>query len=372
MIQKSSPEPDSLPKINSVETNPTFILKLPPRALRRLAIWALAVAVVVWILALLPALRSVMTILVVALFLSFILEPIVSFLENHGINRGLASVLVFALLVFMGILAFKFLTPIVSHEVKELSAGINDQSPGDVMHKLQEKLGDNIPILSNPMIQDEIKKKSDDILKRSFSMVADVLSAVVSMIMLAFITFFFLKDGRRMKKRIISLVPNRYFEMALLIVYKINRQLGKYIRGQLLVAFIVGSMSISALYLLDIRYYFFIGALAGLANMIPYFGPIVGALPAIVIAVLDTGDLGAIAAVAVAFASIQLFENIFVSPFVVSRSVSLHPLTIILVILVGGQLLGIFGMLLAVPTASIVKVTFQEVTWGIRNYRVLD
>ncbi len=161
-----------------------------------------------------------------------------------------------------------------------------------------------------------------------------------------------------MKKTVVSWVPNRYFEMTLIILHKTGTQLGRYIRGQLLVASIVGSLSIFALYLLEIKYAFFIGAMAGLANMIPYFGPIVGAVPAIIMALIhNDGSLEIVAVVAVAFATIQLFENIFVSPFIVSKSVELHPLTVIIVILIGGQLVGIFGMLLAVPTASIIKVT---------------
>ncbi len=359
--------PDSLNN-----SHQTLTLKLPAYAVRKIALWALMAMVFFWVLTLLPALHSVLSILVTAIFLSLILSPVVDFCENRGINRGLASILVFAVIVFLAIAGFKFLAPIISHELHEISAGIDEQSPVDVMQKVREKIGDSIPFLSSPTVQAEITKKVNDVLKQSFTVVVDVLSAVVSMIMLAFITFFFLKDGRRIKKTLISWVPNRYFEMALIIVHKINAQLGRYIRGQLLVALIVGSLSIFALYLLEIRYYFFIGTLAGLANMIPYFGPLVGALPAIVLAFLDTGEFGAIVAVIVAFASIQLFENVFVSPFIVSKSVELHPLTIIVVILIGGHLLGIFGMLLAVPTASIVKVTTQELSWGLKSYRIFD
>lgn len=337
--------------------------------MRNIFLFLVALLVIASLLWIVPALHSVINIVIIALFLSLILDPMVNFLENRGIKRLFGSILVFALIIFLAVAGFKFLAPVVSLEIKELSAGFNDESPGEVMDKISEKLGD-IPFLSNQEVQQKIKMKLTSILEKSFTVVFDILSAVVSMIMLAFITFFFLKDGRRMKKAIISWVPNRYFEMSLIIIHKINTQLGRYIRGQLLVAFIVGALSVLALYLLEIRYYFFIGALAGLANMIPYFGPIVGATPAIIIAVLDTGTMGAIAAVVVAFASIQLFENVFVSPFIVSKSVELHPLTIIIVILIGGQLLGLFGMLLAVPVASIVKVTSREIAWGLKNYRI--
>ena len=351
------------PSVLSVRFNPGTIKKIIGGFVLTLGFVA--------VLILIPILQSVVTILIIAFFLALILNPIVNFIENRGIARLLASVLVFAMIIFLGGVGFKFLAPRITNEIKQLSSGLNEQSPGETLQKLQENLGDKIPFLSNPMIQKELKKKIDDLVKKSFSMVVNVLSAVVSIIMLAFITFFLLKDGRRMKKKVVSWVPNRYFEMTLIILHKTGTQLGRYIRGQLLVASIVGSLSIFALYLLEIKYAFFIGAMAGLANMIPYFGPIVGAVPAIIMALIhNDGSLEIVAVVAVAFATIQLFENIFVSPFIVSKSVELHPLTVIIVILIGGQLVGIFGMLLAVPTASIIKVTARELHWGLKNYRI--
>ncbi len=323
------------------------------------------------LLAILPAIKSIIIIILSAFFFAFLLFPLVNFIENRGADRLLAVAVVFVAMVLIGILGFELLAPVISNEIQQMNAGIKDQSPGEVLRQLYEKVGDKIPILANPGIQEEINLQISSLLQNSFSMVVSILSAFISIIMTAFITFFLLKDGRRMKKTVVSWVPNRYFEMALIILHKTSNQLGRYIRGQLLVAFIVGALSISALYLLNIRYYFFIGAMAGLANMIPYFGPLVGAIPAVIIALIDTGSFGAVAVVAVAFASIQLFENIFVSPFIVSKSVELHPLTIIIVILIGGKLMGIFGMLLAVPTASIIKVTAREIIWGFKNYRIL-
>ena len=354
------------------EVRQILTLSLPPGTVRRIALWAVIGLAFFWIVALLPTLQSLLVILVAATFLSLLLEPVVTLFENRGVNRTLSSVLVFAILVFLAIIAFKFLTPIVSQEISSVSAGISDESSTNAMQQLQDKLGDNIPFFSSPAVQVAIKKKVDLLMKSSLTMVVDILSAIMSMFMAAFITFFFLKDGRRIKKRLISWMPNRYFEMSLILIHRIATQLGRYIRGQLLVSLIVGSMSVFALYLLDVRYYFFIGALAGLANMIPYFGPLVGAMPAIIVAFLDTGEVGSIAAVAVAFGSIQMFESVLVAPYIVSKSVELHPLTIILVVLTGGKLLGIFGMLLAVPVSSIIKVMSVEISWGLQNYRVFD
>ncbi len=355
-----------------MEQPPIVSVRFNPGLIKKITIGLGLILGLAALLFLIPILQSVVTIIIIAFFLALILNPIVDFIENRGIARLLASVLVFAVILFMGGVGFKFLAPKIANEVKQLSSGVDDQSPGETLQKLQDNLGSKIPFLSNPTIQKELKTKINELLKKTLSVVVNVLSAAVSIVMLAFITFFLLKDGRRMKKKVVSWVPNRYFEMTLIILHKTGTQLGRYIRGQLLVASIVGSLSIFALYLLEIKYAFFIGAMAGLANMIPYFGPIVGAVPAIIMALIhNDGSLEIVAVVAVAFATIQLFENIFVSPFIVSKSVELHPMTIIIVILIGGQLVVIFGMLLAVPAASIIKVTAQELHWGLKNYRIL-
>lgn len=353
----------------------SLTIKIEPRTAKRFLKWGAGIILFVGLLFLLPALGAVLTIIVIALLLATLLSPVVNGLENHGMDRLLAVVLVFAVIVLIAIVAFEFIVPRVSVELDQMTRGLKNQAPGEFLQGLQTKLGDKFPVIANQEVQAKLQSKMTEILnglfQKSITFIMSLFSAVTSFIMITFITFFFLKDGRRMQKTVVSWVPNRYFEMSLNILHKTSTQLGRYLRGQLLVALVVGTLAIIALKLLNIRYYFFIGAIAGLANIIPYFGPIVGAIPAVAIALIDTGSFGAVAAIIVAFASIQLFENVFVSPYIVSRSVELHPLTIIVVILIGGQLLGMFGMLLAVPTASIIKVTALELYWGFKNYRIL-
>ena len=174
-----------------------------------------------------------------------------------------------------------------------------------------------------------------------------------------------------MKKGMIARVPNRYFEMVLNLIYKIEQQLGGYIRGQMLDSLIIGILSIIALYILKIDYYFFIGAIAGLANMIPYLGPIVGAVPAILVSLMGTPSITPIIWIAVSFALIQLIDNVIISPLIVAKSVNIHPLLVIIVIFIGERLLGVLGMLIAVPVTGILNVIFKETIWSFRNYRLL-
>ncbi len=209
--------------------------------------------------------------------------------------------------------------------------------------------------------------------KNMLNFALGLFSALSNVVIIPFITFFLLKDGPKMKKAIIERVPNRYFEMVLNLTYKIEQQLGGYIRGQVIDAALVGILSIIALKFIGIDYYFFIGAIAGLANLIPYLGPVVGAVPAILVSLMQNPDpsLTPILWIIVAFAVIQLIDNIIISPLVVAKSVNIHPLVVIIVIFIGERLLGVLGMLIAIPVTGILHVIIRETIWSFKNYRLL-
>jgi len=131
-------------------------------------------------------------------------------------------------------------------------------------------------------------------------------------------------------------------------------------------AIIVGIMAVFALWIIGVKYFFLIGIFAGLANLIPYFGPIVGAVLALIVSILQTGSFEKVLYVILAFTIIKLLDDAIVQPVVVARSVHMHPLTVLLAVLIGGKLFGILGMLLSVPVVGFIKVVVYE---GILNYR---
>ncbi len=155
------------------------------------------------------------------------------------------------------------------------------------------------------------------------------------------------------------------------MVHKIDQQLGGYLRGQFFDALIVGVLAIIALWILDVKYYVLIGVFAGLSNMIPYVGPIVGGSVAVLVVLMTGGSGITMLLVVAAFLIIQLADNVLIQPLVVARSVDLHPLLIIFSVIIGGQFFGIMGMLLAVPTTGIIKVLISELYLGIRKYNII-
>ena len=210
------------------------------------------------------------------------------------------------------------------------------------------------------------------LLKETPGLVGQLLSGLTLFIIVPFALFFFLAEGRTIKRAIIEQVPNRYFELILNLLHRIDRQLGSYMRGMVLSVIIVSLLSSTGLYIIGLEHFLVIGLLAGLANVIPYMGPAIGIIAGVVAAVLQYSALsfGVVIPVIIVFAIVQLVDNVFVAPMVVGRSVNLHPLLVIFAVFVGSELFGAVGMLLAVPTTAVIKVSVRTIYEGWRSYSV--
>ncbi len=198
------------------------------------------------------------------------------------------------------------------------------------------------------------------------------VSGVMLMVIVPFVAFFFLKEGRRITRGLVEMVPNAYFEMTLNLVHSINRSIGGYIRGQLLAVSVVAFLSVTGLMLLDLPYAIPVGVVAGLANVIPYLGPIIGIASATGVALATASGTAMVVKVVVLFLCIQVVDNVLVQPIVVARSVHLHPLVVLTVVMIGSELWGMVGMLIAVPVTGILKVSAQRVSEGIQGYRITE
>jgi putative permease len=168
----------------------------------------------------------------------------------------------------------------------------------------------------------------------------------------------------------IELVPNGYFEMTLNVMHSINNSIGGYIRGQLLAVTVVALMSVTGLSIIGMNYALPVGVVAGLANMIPYLGPLIGIIMASAVALATLGGTSMVTQVVLLFLFIQIIDNVLVQPMVVAKSVDLHPLMVMVVVMIGSDLWGMVGMLVAVPVTGILKVSGQTIYEGLKGYRV--
>ena len=195
-------------------------------------------------------------------------------------------------------------------------------------------------------------------------------SAVTTGVIILFLTFFLLNSGRQMKKAFIQVVPNRFFEPALVLIQGLDQQLGDYLRSRLIQTIIISIIAAIGYWILGLRFAILIGIIAGLANLIPYIGPFIGAIPAIIVAFLDARfGLGwSLLAVIILTLVIQIIDNAVITPLIIGKSVELGPVTTIVVVLLGEQLLGLMGLLMAVPIAAMCKLIIEEVWTEFKGY----
>ena len=333
----------------------------------------------------LPLVMDAVFLIIVATVLTAILNPLVDRLESAGVKRIGGALIVFG--GIFGIIGTGIVKgiPTMLGEIGRIKDMIQQQSTTDALNTMIDSINAKISqVIPNFKLDTSMVS---DLTAQFFgqlgSVLAGALDTVATIVFILIITMFFLIDGSKMLKRLIGMVPNRYFEMSLNISYKTKQQLTNFLRGQLLAALGVGIQSIIGLSLLNwifdanISGVFLIGSIAGMANMIPFVGPFMGMAPAIVVSLFNNlGDPVAAANfyyiihIIVMFFIVQMIDNNVISPIVVSGSMEMHPLTVILLILVGSQI-GVLGMFLAVPAWGIFKVIVQEVYKGLKGHHLI-
>jgi putative permease len=310
--------------------------------------------------------------LLISALLAYLLDPIVTSLESKGLSRTTATTLFMVSLLAIIALTFAFMIPLIIHQIKDMQSNGASEQTAKAIAKLEgiirEKLG--FLGLADLNLAEKIKVGQEYIGGKMVEVILkDSVAVIIEMVTIPFFIFLLLKDGREIKKQFVRLVPNRYFEFTLDLIYKMDQQLGNYLRGQCLDALVFGSLTTIALWLLGVKYFIFIGIFAGLANLIPYVGPIAGVTPAVLVSLLDDGDVAKAFYIILAFIFLKLTDDVLIQPMVVAQSVSLHPMVVFLSIIIGGHLFGILGMLIAVPFTGFLKVVLSESTETLRKYR---
>lgn len=366
---------------NSV--NQKFIRAFHSALFRTLVNFVLLILALIGAYKFIPFISDAVFMVIMAVVLTAVISPAIDWLEAKGVKRGLAVALFFIITFSLVGMVIARGAPALIDEIGKLKNLIPSKSTNGTVDQLIGKFNDWVAQYL-PSLQIEpamVAKVTSSFFSQIGTVVTTTLSAFSSFLFILIITVFFLVDGRRMMKALIGMVPNQYFEMSLNIAYKTQEQLTNFLRGQMIAAGGVGIQSIIGLHILNwvfdanISGPFLIGGIAGVANIIPYIGPFAGTLPAIVVSLFNNfGDPVAashmyfIPHIIIMFIIVQLVDNNFISPLVVSGAMEMHPLTVMLVILIGSKW-GVVGMLLAVPGWGIVKVIFHEVMSGIRQHR---
>ena len=330
--------------------------------------------------------------LVFSLVIAAILRPLTNrisqiHLFRVKVPRFLAVIFSFLILVtILGLFIVLFI-PLVNEQIQVLSS-INYEG-------LWERIKTPVNQFENFLIENNLTDKEKESLvtnlQQYLSSIVEPLNVTkfinnlislagsffIGLIAVVFISFFLLYEKGIFRRQLISLIPNKYFEVSIAIIYKIEKLLSNYLIGLLFQMFSIFSIAYIGLMIVGIKYSLAIAVFAAFANLIPYLGPILGATFGIIVGISTAGDLASandflfltLKIVAI-FATVQMTDNIFLQPLIFSKSVKAHPLEIFIIIFVGATLAGIPGMIAAIPVYTVLRVSFLELLKGYKAYNI--
>ncbi|MBO8125845.1 MAG: AI-2E family transporter [Firmicutes bacterium] len=311
---------------------------------------------------LLVLVRAILFPFILGVFLTYLTLPAVDVLQRREVPRWIAIIIVY---ISLGILVWAgtyYLLPVVLEDLNSLLTNLQQQTEkldGMTRYLYLQLQRLELPETVRGGIDqgiDSLRQFLENLITRVIDLIIQLISKSFYLVLAPILAYYMTRDIEVVKRTIIGVFPRSWRPEVIAVGREINRVLRGFIRGQLLVSLFVGASVTLGLLLLGVRYAVVIGIVAGIFNIIPYFGPVVGAIPALLAASADSP--AKILYVLGLFLVVNQFEAAVLAPVILQEQVGLHPLLVIFAVLAGGHLYGIVGTLVAVPLAAIFKVLF--------------
>lgn len=312
-------------------------------------------------------LSEIILILFYSIIFSYVLNPVINYLERKGIKRALAILIIYLTIIIIIVFIIMAILPKLVDEFENLIDIIPIYIDGiyKVFSELYLKYTSKIETLPKEfnkitnIFSQNLNKIENCILSLLQENTENIMKKMMNslkLFLVPIISFYLIKDKEYFKNLISNIIPLKYKEDLLKLSKEIDLSLLNFIKCQIITSVIVGILSIIALLLLNIRFSILIGITISLFEIIPYFGPFVGIVLTIIFGL--TESLSKAFWGVIALLTIQQIENNIISPKIVGQSVGLHPLIVIIAVIIGGGYFGVLGMILAIPLASISKILF--------------
>lgn len=311
------------------------------------------------------AISTVVKPFIIAAVFSYLLNPVVKVFERKGIRRIFGVLIVYFIFIAIIVLLSFVLVPKLIKEISVLVVNIPQYSRQ--MQELLKQFQDGymksgLPESFKDVLDDNILMLQSMILtllQNIANGIIEIFSQLFNIIIVPVITFYMLKDAEYFKNQFVLVLPKAKRMKLIILLRDIDNVFGKYIRGQIIIASFVGALTTAALIIIKVKYAFILGIFAGVANIIPYFGPFIGIIPTILFSLLDSTAKALYAAGA--FILIQQLESGFLTPRIIGKSVGIHPVYVIMSLIAGGRLFGVIGLVMAVPVLAAIKLTLRHV-----------
>ncbi len=331
-------------------------------------------------------LRAVFIPILLSFFIAYLLNPLVELLERKKINRGAAVISLVVILLVAAFFLFSSLLAVIQREISIAGEKLPSYL-ANLGNTILPKLKSMFMLRDMPTSMEEFLTQIGDYLKKlppdfismilgglssAFKSTLSYIIGLLGIIIMPFYIFYMLMDFEKIKTIAWYYIPPKQRHWFDTKWDEIDYVLGAFLRGQLILCVIMTVFYSIGLYIIGVELSFLIGVIAGVAFLVPLMGLVVGILLGGTMAFLQFQDLLHPFYVITAFAIAQILEAYVITPKIIGQRVGLHPVIIIVSILIGGELLGLFGILIAVPFAAVLKVFFKSIADSYRNLALFD
>ncbi|WP_342525568.1 AI-2E family transporter [Chryseomicrobium sp. FSL W7-1435] len=306
--------------------------------------------------------------IIIATILYYLLRPVLRLLEKMRIPRiwgililfiaiiGLITLLVFLVFPFLKEQTIRFIenfpedfSQLINNTTLWLQTSIFSGFYSTIETDINERIQD-LPSQLAMFFQDTFTRVATGIT----SFIGAITSFILAIVTVPFILFYLLKDGEKLPQYVLRLLPPRMRVETAQVFTDIDRQISSYIQGQLLVSATIGFMVFIGFSIIQMPYPVLLGAIAMVTSVVPYLGPVIAITPAVIIALVQSPFM--LLKLAAVWTVVQLVEGKFISPQIMGKTLHIHPITIIFVLVTAGSLFGVPGVILGIPGYAIVKV----------------
>lgn len=302
--------------------------------------------------------------LLIGVVLYYLFNPIISFFEKKKVPRIVSIIVFYLILILLIVWASSAALPALYEQIELLVQAF----PGYI-ESLSNNLepffsrfisSDNFNQLSSQVegLLSDLPERAVDFLQGGISGLSNVISGVtnvvVTTIFVPVILFFLLKDDKQFASIFINILPPSWRKDFIRVIKQMSIQAGSYVKGQMIVATALGLMTYIGFKIIGLKFAGVLGLTTGLLSVIPYLGPTLSFIPAITIAMLDSWFM--VVKLLIVWVVVQFIEGNILQPNIMGQQLSIHPLTIIIILFVAGDMAGIFGMIFGVPIYAILKV----------------
>lgn len=313
-----------------------------------------------------PFLSDILVTILGSVIIAYALNPIINMFERKNISRFFGVIIVYLSIVAVLFILSFLVIPNSGMEIRRLVSNLPQyfEQLSEIIDgfytRYYSTLGDLPPMFQGieNIIMDNLVKLEATISSYLTAFVAGIInmaSKVVNIVLTPILVLYFLVDKDYFKERIQKLIPNKFRQDVLYLSTIIDTSLKQFIKGRLLMSLYTGVMTTIMLLILGIEFPFVIGFITGVADIVPYIGPLLGYIPAVIFA-LFASPMKAIW-VSIFWVLIQWTENNIVAPKIIGENMGMHPMIILLSIIIGGGVFGVFGMILSVPIVAITKIS---------------